>query len=152
MSYGCPTQSYRALESEMRELQRCSCGSCSDRYSQLEYQYRYRYDSYRKIVASAPFAMAYDAGKNTTTAIVNAALVATGKPEEKKLEKPITNPAIKLLADRLKAVDSSCASAQASIDSYKKSLGQVGTQLEGYNNEKSALEKALKKLGHKIAQ
>lgn len=63
--------------------------------------------------------------------------------------KPITNPAIKLLVDKLVSIQASQKSGQSTIDSYKHSLAEAGKQQEARGLEIAAFTKALKKLGHK---
>lgn len=132
----------------MRELQQCGCNSCREDYYTIEReQYRYRPDLYREIAKSAALGMGYGRSPmmDSVDRIINPPMIM----KEPKVEKPITNPAIKLLADRLKTVDTALTSEQDTIDSYKKTLADAGKRQEERGKEKAALTKALKKLGHK---
>lgn len=61
----------------------------------------------------------------------------------------ISNPAIKLLVDKLATIQAAQKYEQTSIDSYKKTLAEAGKRQEDRGLEIAAFTKALKKLGHK---
>lgn len=92
----------------------------------------------------------------TKEEVVNYGLNMGATTQEKTMttpttEKPIENVAIKLLAEKLKAVTGLRVSTQNSLSSYEGYVTQYEAQIAKHDKEIKELTAALKKLGHKPA-
>jgi len=162
----CEIENERRSPNYRERLRRCGCGRCYDEYNQLKQAileaYYFHpafsrdyyaevakstnslptYNPLREAAKSAALAMNY--GNSPLKTSMEALMTTTTQP------KPITNPAIKLLADRLANVVANRKYAQDQIDYHKSMTKMYGERIAAHDKETSALRKALKKLGHKL--